>query len=64
MHRKQDESDLWNLASALMQVLETILSMEGHMNDQELLRALANHAITTGKELVDVLATIEAVIDE
>ncbi len=62
--RDQDESDLWKLASALLQVQETILAMEEHTEDPELLRALSGHALSTGKELTAVLAALEASIDD
>ena len=40
------------------------MSMEEHTNDPELLRALSKHALSTGKELADVLAALEASLKE
>nr|MDO8119486.1 hypothetical protein [Candidatus Sigynarchaeota archaeon] len=62
--RDKDESGLWDLASALMQVQETILRMEEHTDDPDLLRALSGHALATGRELASVLATLESSVDD
>ncbi len=61
--RAKDEPGLWDLASALMQVQETILRMEEHTDDPELLEALSGHALATGKELAGVLAALESSLE-
>ena len=60
----QDETGLFELASALLSVQEAILRMEEHTDDPDLLRSLSARAISAGEELTLVLAAIEESIED
>ncbi|HMF30509.1 MAG TPA: hypothetical protein VKK79_03800 [Candidatus Lokiarchaeia archaeon] len=62
--KQQDDTDLFELASALLSVQEAILRMEEHTDDPDLLRTLSARALESGKELSSVLAAIEATIED
>ncbi len=48
---KHDESELWDLATALLQLQNAIFKLEEHEKNPAIIRTLATRAVEAGKEL-------------
>ncbi len=57
--RDKPESDAWNAAAALQQVLNVLLQLEQHETRPEVLKDLSAASIEAASELDEVLAVIE-----
>ena len=53
-----DESELWDLASALLHLQNAIFRMEEHETDSAIIRELAGRAVDAGRELDAVLGVL------
>ncbi len=56
--KNHEESELWDLATALLHLQNAIFRMEEHETDPDTIRALASRAIDAGNELDAVLAVL------
>jgi hypothetical protein len=57
--KNHEESELWDLASALLHLQNAIFRMEEHEKDPAIIRDLASRAVDAGRELDAVLAVLE-----
>ncbi len=61
--KAMDESGLWELGAALLQVQGAILRMEQRVSDADMLKDLANASLDAGRELEAVLLVLSEKID-
>jgi hypothetical protein len=57
--KERDESELWELAAALLQLQNAIFHLEDGETDPKILEILAERALSAGRELDAVLAILE-----
>lgn len=62
--KERDEAELWELAAPLLQLQQAIFHLEEGEEDQKILRILAERALSAGRELNAVLATLEEIIPD
>ncbi len=59
-----DESELWDLATALLQLQNAIFKLEEHEKNPTVVRTLATRAIEAGQELDALLQVLgEKIVD-
>ncbi len=59
-----DESELWDLATALLQLQNAIFKLEEHEKNPAVIRTLASRAIEAGRELDAVLQVLGEKIED
>ncbi len=59
-----DESELWDLATALLQLQNAIFKLEEHEKNPAVIRTLASRAIEAGRELDAVLQVLGQKIED
>ncbi len=59
-----DESELWDLATALLQLQNAIFKLEEHEKNTAVIRTLASRAIEAGRELDAVLQVLGEKIED
>jgi hypothetical protein len=56
--KNRDEADLYELATALLQVQDAILRLEMEETNPTILKELAGRALASGEELDEILAIL------
>ncbi len=59
-----DESEVWDLATALLQLQNAIFKLEEHEKNPAVIRTLATRAIEAGRELDAVLQVLGEKIED
>ncbi len=59
--KKLNEAELWDLAATLLQLQDIIVRLEDGETDPRTLKILAERALSAGRELDAVLATLEEI---
>jgi hypothetical protein len=59
-----EESELWDLATALLQLQNAIFKLEEHEKNLTVLRTLASRAIEAGRELDVVLQVLAGKVED
>ena len=59
-----EESELWDLATALLQLQNAIFKLEEHEKNPTVLRTLASRAIEAGRELDVVLQVLADKVED
>jgi hypothetical protein len=62
--KHHDESELWDLATALLQLQKAIFRLEEHETDPEIIKELASRALDAGHELDAVLEVLADSIED
>ena len=62
--KERDESELWELAAALLQLQQVIFRLESGETDPKHLGLLAERALSTGQELNAVLEVLEEILED
>jgi len=62
--KERDESELWELAAALLQLQHAILRLEVGETDPTVLATLAERALSAGREFSAVLEVLEEIIED
>ena len=60
----RDESELWELAAALLQLQHVIFRLEANETDPAVLGILAKRALSAGRELDAVLAILDELLPD
>jgi hypothetical protein len=62
--KERDESELWELASALLGLQNVIFRLEAGETDPNRLGLLAERALSTGRELTAILEVLEETLED
>jgi hypothetical protein len=62
--KERDEAELWELATALLQLQHAIFHLEDGEIDPKILGILAERALSAGRELNAVLSLLEETIPD